>query len=96
MSKLNAEIFEGRHSPGKKLNLRSIQALGVLRLATRGCKKKSRSDDGRRFHAIVEHFGPNRCVSSIEPKEVEVLMVCLQEQTTTRVKNLAAASINHT
>jgi integrase len=95
MSKLTVEIFEGRHFPDKKHNTLSVQDLGALWLSTKGREKKSRSDDEQRFRAITAHFGANRRVSSIKPKDAEAFVLWLREQTTKRGKQIAAATVNH-
>lgn len=70
LAKREAEAFEGKHFPDKRLAGLTMAKLRELWLE-HAAGKRSLEDDRQRFRTIVEHFGPTTQVATLTPSDVE-------------------------
>lgn len=92
LGKIKAEIHEGRHFPEKRRASMSVEQLAAAWRA-RSSEKRSLRDDEQRFKRIVEFFGPDRPIATIDTSDVVEFRSALLAETTRR-GIMAPATVN--
>lgn len=83
LGKIRAEIHEGRHFPEKRRASMTVAQLSAAWLA-RSSDKQSLRNDEQRFKRIVEFFGPDRLIVTIDTEDVVAFKEALKAEAVSR------------